>query len=119
MAAAATAAVLGFAPAPALAAHAPAHGRTCSETYDWEPGQTGTAQWGQADWETNTCSHQLQVRVHCATRFGYVPEYSGKVKAVELNDRATCPSNEALPLDDPEADPQLVAAVRILLTKLK
>ena len=96
LATAVTAAALGLVPAPALAAHAaPAHARVCNETYDWEPGQTGTAQWGQADWEANGCSHELQVRVHCAQRVGYVSEYSGKVKAVELNARATCPSNEA------------------------
>jgi hypothetical protein len=74
----------------------PGNDRTCNEVYDWEPGQTGTAQWGQADWEANTCSHQLQVRVHCSTRFGPVSRYSGAVKAVELNARATCPSNDAL-----------------------
>ncbi len=91
--------LLGIAIGTAItpAAHASTvSARTCNEVYDWEPGQTGTAQWGQADWEANNCSHELQVRVHCATRFGTVPRYSGQVKAIELNARATCPSGDAL-----------------------
>jgi ABC-type xylose transport system permease subunit len=88
---------LGLAPAAASTRHMAApHSRTCSETYDWEQGVTSGAAWAQADWEANTCSHQLQVRVHCAQRIGYVSRYSGQVKAVELNARATCPSLEAI-----------------------
>jgi hypothetical protein len=87
----------GLAPAAASTRHAAApHARTCAETYDWEQGTTGSAEWAQADWESNTCSHRLQVRVHCAQRVGYVTRYSGQVAAVELNDRATCPSLEAI-----------------------
>jgi hypothetical protein len=88
---------LGLAPAAAATRHAQqADARTCGETYDWEQGITSGAAWAQADWESNTCSHQLQVRVHCAQRVGYVSRYSGPVKTVELNARATCPSGEAI-----------------------
>jgi hypothetical protein len=88
---------LGLAPAVASTHRAQqAHSRTCSETYDWEQGITNGAAWAQADWESNTCTHELQLRDHCAQRIGYATRYSGPVKTVELNSRATCPSGEAI-----------------------
>lgn len=61
-------------------------------TADYTVSTNTVAGWTKAEWNTNPCNYLLQVRAWCNGLFGSESywTYSGKVKAVDLWDQASC-----------------------------